>query len=69
MTWSRLLADVDHQGGLLVDPQADQVGVRADDAEEPLDPVPLEEVLVDDGAGEEVEPLAELRPRSGRWRS
>ena len=67
MTLSRRLRNVEHQGGLLVDAQANQIGMVGQDREQPAQSIPLEEVLVDDRAGEEIEPLAHvgLHPAPG----
>ena len=40
----------DDAGGVLVDPEAEQARVLGDQAEQPAEPVPLLEVLVDDDA-------------------
>ena len=53
-----LVSDPDDQGGLLVDPEPDQVGVAFQELGQPLDPVPLEEMLVDHRARQKVEPPA-----------
>jgi hypothetical protein len=45
----------DNAGGVLVDAQAEQARVLGDEAEQPPEPVPLLEMLVDDHAGEEAE--------------
>ena len=51
----------DHQRRGLVDGHSRQVGMLGQDAEEAIDPVPLQGMLVDDGAGQEAEPGADGR--------
>ena len=55
--------DVDHQRGPLIDSKADQLGMNGQDGEEPAEAVALQEVLVDDRAGEKIEPLANVGRR------